>query len=891
MLLDRVEATVGGASAVVHAWGSGGSARRYDSGRDLAGAALARAVGAMHLVRALVARNSAIRLWLVTRGGQQVTGTEEAVDAAQAVVHGLARTITLEHPELRCTCIDLDPGAAAGGVVAALAEFAEPGEESHVAFREGRRFASRLVRSPTIDAQVDAAGTAGWRLTPVQAGSLDLFQRVPLQRRSPSPGEVEVEVHAVGLNFKDVLNVLGMYPGDPGPLGGECAGVVSSVGANVTHVKPGDEVVAVGSGCFASHLTTRSELVLARPQGQSATEAAAMPIAFLTAAFCLEHLADLRAGERVLIHAAAGGVGMAAVRLALAAKAEVFATAGSPWKRELLESMGVRHVFDSRGTDFARQVLDLTDGAGVDVVLNSLAGPQLDASFQAIAPGGRFIEIGKRDIKSHEWVARLDRSIRYSIVDWGETASKDAALIGRLFAGLVRRVASGELASLPRHEFSIEQAGRAFRFMSQARHAGKIVVTLRPQQGMAIQRNGTYLVTGGLAGIGTVVARWLARRGAGRLVLASRRGVTPEVESLLQELREGGTEVVAVAVDVGREEELASLLRRIRSEGPPLRGIVHGAGVLDDASLVQQDIGRFERVFAPKVRGASLLSAMTRIDPLDWCVHFSSIAAILGSPGQANHSAANAFLDAMSRDARLHGRAFSSINWGPWAELGAAVDRGVASRIGQRGVQAISSTQGLQAMERVVVEGREQAVVLPIDWDRFRAQYAGRPLPPYFSQLATTPPASEPAPVAASSRAPDLARQVAATPESRRRPLLATFLRERALKVLGLDAGRALDPRTPLGDLGLDSLLAVELRNVIGTALGRTLPATLLFDHPTLDALADHLLAQLGGSGSAAVEQGVPAVAEPAPGLVESIEDLSDEEVERQLAERAKRKH
>ena len=293
-------------------------------------------------------------------------------------------------------------------------------------------------------------------------------------------------------------------------------------------MRVGDEVMAVARECFASCVVTRAELVQRLPNGMDIEAAAGFPIAFITAEFCLSHEAGMQANETVLIHAAAGGVGMAAVQLARRAGAEVFATAGSEAKRALLRAMGVRHVFDSRTPGFADEVLARTGGRGVDIVLNSLAGEMLDASFRALARGGRFVEIGQRDIKSPEWVAALGRDIRYAVVDWGVVAASDPALIGEQLARLVDAADRGALTPLPRQVFHIEDASRAFRFMAQARHVGKVVVRHGPAGPATIKRNGTYLVTGGLSGLGLRVAEWLAQRGAGRLVLIGRRGPTDE---------------------------------------------------------------------------------------------------------------------------------------------------------------------------------------------------------------------------------------------------------------------------------------------------------------------------------------------------------------------------
>jgi acyl transferase domain-containing protein/ubiquinone/menaquinone biosynthesis C-methylase UbiE len=844
------------------------------------------------------------RLWLLTRMALCSDAADAAVDATQAPLWGLGKALALEHPELRCVCIDLDDTPASRQ--AFLCELDENGTETQVALRQGQRRVARLVVMPRHAIAGPSTGAAAsWRLAPTVPGSLDRFDRAPMARRAPQAGEVEIEVEATGLNFKDVLNALGMYPGDPGPLGGECAGTVVAVGAGVSKVQPGDAVLAVAAGSFASHVVAKAHLVRKLPPGAPFEEGAAFAIAHLTAHFCLTHLARLKRGERVLVHAAAGGVGLAAVRLAQRAGAEVLATAGSPSKRDLLRSLGIQHVFDSRSAAFGEQVLQATAGAGVHVVLNSLAGDALiEASFAAIARGGRFIEIGKRGIKTEAWVRALGRDIGYHVVDWGETEAHDPALVSSLLDELMQAWQHGELAPLPRHVFALgdatEGAGMAWRFMAQARHVGRIVLRHRVAAAPTIRRDGTYLVTGGLSGLGLVVARWLLEQGAGRLVLVGRRGVTAEAATLLDAWRASGAQIVAQAIDVADPVALDTLLQGLRRNGPPLRGVVHSAGEVADASVLQQDADRFVRTFRAKVLGSLTLEAATRVDALDFFVLFSSVAAVLGSAGQSNHCAANAFLDQFAHARRLRGLPAVSINWGAWTDVGAAMQGGAAERMATLGLAPITPAQGLQALARALALPAAQVVVLPAAWSRYAAQVAHAGTPPaWLRELLDRERAALVAPVAArtgafsaapttegAKRTNGITAQLTAAPAARRRPLLSAFVRERALRALGQPAGRAIDPGRPLGELGLDSLLAVELRNTLATALGRSLPATLLFDHPTIDALTDHLLRELSTFDTPQVEVTGPATPASPSTIVASIEDLSDAEVERQLAAR-----
>ena len=428
--------------------------------------------------------------------------------------------------------------------------------------------------------------------------------------------------------------------------------------------------------------------------------------------------------------------------------------------------------------------------------------------------------------------------------------------------------------------------------MAQARHAGKIVLRYPGAASWTPRPDATYLISGGLSGLGLQVAQWLADQGAERLVLIGRRAITAATEERLGPLRAAGADVMAESLDVSDEAGLRALLGKIRAQGPPLRGVWHSAGVLDDAGLLQQDERRYERVFAPKVMGGFLLDALTRSDPLDCFVIFSSAASVLGSTGQSNHCAANAFLDLLAHERASRGLPALSINWGPWTDVGAAADRGITDRLAAQGFGAVTPAQGLNAMQRLMQRGATQAAVVPIDWKRYGAQAARAGSSAFVREVAGAlrePSQARGANVAAAPPI-DLRTQLREAREGRRRPMLATFVRECALRALGLDPARTIDPRTPLGELGLDSLLSVELRNTLGRSLGEALPATLLFDYPTIAALTDYLfesvlgLSDAAGAGHATK----PAVADK--NLVGSIEDLSDDDVDRLLAQRSERK-
>jgi NADPH:quinone reductase-like Zn-dependent oxidoreductase/NADP-dependent 3-hydroxy acid dehydrogenase YdfG len=713
----------------------------------------------------------------------------------------------------------------------------------------------------------------------------------PGERRRPGPGEVEIAVRATCLNFRDVMGAMGLYPGDPGPLGGECAGVVVALGSGVDTLRVGDEVVAVAAGCFSTYAVTRAEWALPKPASWTFAQGATALIPFVTAAFALEHLGRVRRGERVLIHAAAGGVGLAAVQIARRAGAEVFATAGSADKQAYLRSIGVAHVMSSRSADFAAEVMAATGGAGVDLVLNSLAGELAAASLSVLAPGGRFLEIGKTALLDAAARAALPSGTSYFPIDWGETAREEPALITGMLRQLMVALGAGELQPLPVRTFPLASVVDAFRYMAQARHIGKIAVLHAPIDGAAgtstYRADATYLITGGLRGLGLVMARHLAHGGARCLVLMGRATPSEQARGVVEELRTAGVRVEIVQGDVSRPDDVARVFATL-ADLPPLRGVLHSAGVLNDGVLRRLDWSRFAEVLGPKVAGAWLLARHARSRPLDFFVLFSSAAALLGSAGQANHAAANAYLDTFAHALRAEGVPAVSVNWGVWSEVGAAAERNVGDRVGVQGVAVITPDDGVRVLDVILRSERPQVAVLPVRWPTYLGAYPVGGEPPFFSVVARGRGRER---VAAAAPAADFARELAETPPAQRRLRLTAHVRRQAVRVLGFEAADTVDARRPLSELGLDSLMAVELRNLLGASVGlkRALPATLLFDHPTIEALVDYLAAEIPGMepGPESTTAETPVEADASGDALDRIEQLSDEEVERLLRQKS----
>ena len=501
-------------------------------------------------------------VWLVTRGAQSL-GRERGGALAGAALWGLGRTVGLEAPGLGARLLDLDPGTEAD-IGALVDELLSPDRETQVAHRGGVRHGARLVRG-AASGGLSVPGDGPWRLVPDRGGLLEGLRAEAVSGVALGAGEVRVAVDAAGLNFHDVLIAMQVVDAQS-PLGGELSGRVVETGPGVARVSVGERVAGLAGGAFGTHVVTREELLWPVPAGMGASAAATVPVVYVTVALAFE-LAGVKAGERVLVHAAAGGVGHAAIALARRLGAEVVATA-SEAKRAHVRSLGVTHVFDSRTTGFARGVLEATGGAGVDVVLNSLTGAGfVEASLECLREGGRFVELGKRDIWSEEAMRGVRPDVGYRVLavdEWLEDA-EGRVRVGAAFGEVMAGLSGGELAALPFDAWPLVEAGGAMRWMGSGRHVGKVVLRAPGVVGGRLRGEGTYLVTGGLGGIGREVAVWLAERGAGAIVLNGRRPPAPEVEAALEALRARGVRVEVEIADVSDGEAVEAMLGRIAS--------------------------------------------------------------------------------------------------------------------------------------------------------------------------------------------------------------------------------------------------------------------------------------------------------------------------------------
>lgn len=798
------------------------------------------------------------RLWLITRGGALASNLPHSKLASplQSALWGLGRVVMNEYPAVNCKLIDLRCALDSEETLVCLEnELLNPDDINEIVLAECGRY-SLSMREKVSTTHVGSARhdeSERYHLDFQTAGQLRNLSWMPTAVTPLLDHQVEVSTKATGLNFRDIMYLMGLLPDEAvekgfagASLGLEFSGVVTRVGAGVQGFNAGDAVMGFGASCFASHVVTNADAITLMPAEWTFEAAATIPTTFFTVYYALTHLADIQPGEKVLIHGAAGGVGIAAIQLARHIGVEIFATAGSEEKRDFVRLLGADHVFDSRSLTFADEILAATSGEGVDVVLNSLAGEAIRRNLAVLKPFGRFLELGKRDFFENTPIGLrpFKDNISYFGIDADQLLTGRPALASRLFGEVMALFREGVLSPLPYRAFEADRVIDAFRVMQQARHIGKVVVTMnkppshiqgkvKPQESLQLEPNSTWLITGGLSGFGLESARWLVQRGVKNLVLVSRRGMqTPDADNVLEEFKSIGVNVLAKACDITNAAALDKLIKLVQKTMPPLKGILHAAMVIDDRLIANLDKNSLQSVINPKLVGAWNLHSLTLDIPLEHFVLYSSITTYIGNPGQANYVAANAGLEGLAEMRKGQGLPASCIGWGPIADAGyltrnTAVKDSLAQRLGK---QPISASDALKQLDKVLF-GDSLHAIANFDWS-----VLSRVLPSAsgsrFNHLNRT--------VQSTGNLDDnldFQSMIVGKSKQEVQQIICEIIIYEVSKILCINAEK-IDASRSLHDLGMDSLMAVELALGLERKVGIQLPAMMLSESPTAEGVA-----------------------------------------------------
>ncbi|NND95881.1 MAG: SDR family NAD(P)-dependent oxidoreductase, partial [Pirellulaceae bacterium] len=794
---------------------------------------------------------------ILTENAFSIDSNDAAINPVSTAVAGLARVAVNEHPQLNIQLLDVNR-IDESTIDAIVGWLDRRQSETELALRNECFYRPRLVAQPRLLAANDHSSEIGLPASGSYRIRLDGTNRTEglwierIAKPTVGPGEVAVNVRAVGLNFSDVLKSMGLYPGIKDkvvPLGIEVCGRLTAVGQDTDAPGAGTRVMGVVPHGFASDDATNDYLVTEVPDNLSDEEAAALPIAFLTAQHALIHVGRLQRGESVLIHAGAGGVGLAAIQIAQSVGANVFTTAGHPTKRRLLAAYGVppENIFDSRNVQSIEAIRELTDQRGVDVVLNSLPGEWIDASISLLAAHGRFLEIGKIDIYQNRAIGLLpfQDNLSYSAIDLDRLLRERPSQVRKLYNEITAAFRAGTYQPLPVTSFRLEELPSSMRFMAARRNIGKIVVSPPPTLPDPVSRKGVHLITGGSGSIALGVARRLIQRGASAIALVARSQPNTAVEDLIAWAESNGSQCIYLQADCSDADSLRAAVESLPQAIGPIIGVIHAAGLLDDSLMYDLSIESLNRVLNPKVAGAIALDKVTDDQPLRYFTMLGSVASVFGSPGQANYAAANAFLEGFAIDRRRRDLPASVVHWGPWAANpnstgGMASEKVRAKNLSARGLRGLQFDGAIDllidsAFATPPRTTASDAVVVDADWNRMLAVGTTDTLPSVLRSLKSSE--SETTSARGSTKDDILLAQLAKLDDGQRGEALTAYFADQIGRIMSMDPA-SIDRAQPLGSLGLDSLMAIELKNTIETRLDITLPISKFMDDPTLDSLA-----------------------------------------------------
>ena len=873
--LDKIAAEEGTVKAIVHTL-SLDHPRTSDLDLEALETAQESGVHFAHdLVKSLISREWSKRpqMFFLTRGTMPAGSGSPLDGLASAPVTGLLRVVNNEAADFCWTQIDLDPENPETELEDLTSEILDSDRELEVAFRGNGRYVRRVHRvkaddlPPRLCNAVQDDGTVlPYRLQIDKPGILTNLSLNETSRREPGADEIEIAIKAGGINFRDVMKALGIYPGNPVDLkwfGDDFSGTVVKVGKNVKDLKPGDDVVGMAPYCFRSYVTVHRDLVFRKADTMSFVEAATLPTVFLTTHYAINELARMEKGESILIHAGTGGVGQAAIQIAKELGLVIFSTAGSPEKRQLLHDQGVDHVLDSRTLEFADEIMRITDGEGVDAVLNSLAGDFIPKNFSVLKTFGRYMEIGKVDVYGNSKIGLepLRNNISFFVIDLAQHLESKPAYIAKMFSDLEKMFEAEKYLPLPNKSFPITEVVEAFRYMAAGKHIGKNVLDFdvpeiqigqATEEGLRFRGDGTYLITGGAGGFGLELAGWMAKNGARHFALMSRSGPKDDALDKIAALQKSGATVMDARGDVTKRVDIDNIVAAIQKGDAPLIGVIHGAMVLDDEFIVELDRERFDKVMLPKMLGAWNLHEATLDIPLEHFISFSSFSAVIGAVKQSNYNAGNVFLDQLSHYRRSIGLPSLTFNWGALEGAGfVARNEKTQQYLEMVGLGATDMDETLHLFSLGVPTDAVQLGAARCEWQA---------LARFSPSVGTSNTFLPVVPRSSGAGGDTMAARILEAPSEKRLGLVEDLIAAQVGAVLGTDAAR-LDKDTPLTNLGLDSLMAIELVNRIEDKLGMSMPMGSVLNGPNIRDLSVPVLEKLleSGGGSAGSGNGVDA--------------------------------
>jgi len=794
---------------------------------------------------------------LITKGSQVVNSEDQILSPELSTIHGLGRLIGNELPEFQVGLIDFDGDIEPitfSSWTLALQKIYTSKSFAEVAIRNGRLYKKTMVASEENEGNKTVEEVLfkdqPLKLAVGQYTNLDELNFENTERIAPKEEEIEILIENTSINFKDYLKVSGKISSEAledtyceEKVGLDCCGIVTRIGQGVTKFKVGDKVVAFAAGTFQTYTTTSIYLVAKCPDQLKAGESNILTT-YSTVIYGLEEKANLKKGQKVLIHNATGGVGLAAVNYAQMIGAEIFATAGTEEKRAFLTNMGIEHVYSSRNLDFSKKISEVTNKKGVDVVLSALPGEMLYQSLALIAPYGTYLEIGKKDIIDNAPLPMMffNKNLAYISIDLDRMLLERKDKIEEILNKVCDYVRSEQLTSLPIKIFKPKNITEAFKLVDQSKHIGKVIIDFKDQyveveaqNDKVVKEDKTYLITGGTRGLGLEIAKWLVDKGAKHLALVSRSGLgNDQVKEDVNKMKLEGVNIQVYAVDISEKSQVGDLFTTIASSQQPIGGIFHCAMVLDDGFLMDMNEERFRKVLQPKVDGTMFIDEYSRSLSLDHFVLFSSISSLIGNMGQANYVAANAFLDTFAYVRKNQELPVTTINLGVLSESGVvARSENLEQILEGAGIRSFTNKQVLLGLEKILQKQQSQIGFFDLNWKTVATNFGGSGTILFQDLIQLNASSNE----RLSDQQIIHLETIKTLDSNAQHEYMVNFLTAELVKILKMTADQ-IRPDKGINFLGIDSILSVELIRRINEGLAIEIAPMEFLAGPSINQLS-----------------------------------------------------
>jgi phthiocerol/phenolphthiocerol synthesis type-I polyketide synthase C len=820
-----------------------------------------------NLTNAILTLNLEVRLWCITNQALAVTKLEN-INPIQHQIPAFVRVLWNENIEIKPSVIDIIQD---DDIIHLIKIIYQKQEENEVAIRQNKFYATRLNKIQILELpekkEVYASQTS-FIGSLSSIGVIDNLIYKKLYLPKIKADEVLVEVQSIGVNFMSLLSILGICPGKEngfGTLGIECVGIAKEVGNNIKHIKENDVVYGMAYHTLASHTIVNGNALCVAPNQFSVDELATIPAVFITVYYSLVELARIKKGDKVLIHAATGGVGLAAIQICKLYECEIFTTAGNDEKRSYLQNLGIDNIYDSRSINFYEEILEDTNGKGIDVVLNSLTGEAMYKSLELLASFGRFIEIGKKDIFDNSKIGLqvFQKSLSYFMVDAEKMLFEKPEILGELLQDISLLLTEGKLQALPYSVFNANEAKEAFRKINTSKHIGKIVINLQDKSNIRVEEeahfslveNASYLITGAFGGLGLAYTKLLLENGAKNLILIGRNQPQPSIQKNIEDWIEIYDANIQIhQADVTQEQDLKNIISIIPSE-KKLKGIFHLAGLLDDATIANLTKEKYFNVYNPKVLGAIHLHQLTQKLDLDYFVLFSSSAVLFASPGQAAYVASNAYLDALAYYRKQTHLPAMSLQWSTISDVGlAAQQENRAERLEEEGIKPLTSIESLSYFKQIISTNYSNIGIFNFDIQKWKNHYPSAKNNVYFSLLAT-------------DNKETSFNQSVSFVESLKNiqdiQVVENNIEEKLKETISKVTKIAIDKintQSTFKSLGIDSLMSIQLKNQLEKIFEINLSVTAFWTYATIKAYSKFLVDKLNLQTTNTIEQ--PTIAE-----------------------------